>query len=300
MAGLENLVKLYVLVVVGVLMRRFIFSREKSEKLIPALSAFIMEVPFSFLMLQAGITANLSAIAMAVAAVALMLASLFASSLFAKLFKAGNISREIVLSSTWMNVAFLPIPIAAILFGAESTSQVMAFVAVSNIVFLMLMPHLVSRKKGKLLDFTVFFEFPPSFFMLAGLLIGLLGLKLPVVLLDSIDWIAALTTPLVLIVLGLDLEFKLPNIKGTAIIGLTRFIVIPALVIVALILTGFGLNHPSGRIILLECLMPPALSAAMFADKFGLDRKFVSASTMALTTIFLVALPVLALAFGWA
>ncbi|OGY93231.1 MAG: hypothetical protein A2406_03405 [Candidatus Komeilibacteria bacterium RIFOXYC1_FULL_37_11] len=127
-----------------------------------------------------------------------------------------------------------------------------------------------------------------------GLLIAFSGIKLPFFLSSAIDMLAASVTPVVLVVIGLFIgQSKLGQIKDwwPAIIftGITLLIIPGAFYYgVKIFSSDLDKYMPS----LIEFAMPLAITPFALADKFDLDKKFISKAIVLSTILSIITIPI--------
>ena len=130
--------------------------------------------------------------------------------------------------------------------------------------------------------------------ILLGLLIAFSGIKLPFFLSSAIDMLAASVTPVVLVVIGLFIsQSKISQAKDwwPAIIftGVTLFIVPGAFYYgVKIFSSDLTRYMPS----LIEFAMPLAITPFALADKFDLDKKFISKAIVLSTILSIITIPI--------
>ena len=128
---------------------------------------------------------------------------------------------------------------------------------------------------------------------LIALLLFLFKLELPVIVNDTVDGIAALNTPLSMIVLGTFLAkvnwktaFFNPSLY---LVSFLRLILIP--LISVFLIVGMNLIFPVNtliaRSVLIPAACPAATVAALFAAKYGSDAAYAS-ELVAISTLFSV------------
>lgn len=127
-----------------------------------------------------------------------------------------------------------------------------------------------------------------------GIGIFLTGVKLPVILADSVSMLGGLTTPLTMLLIGTRVcgirlrELKDPDYHFSALL---RLIVFPLIVFT---LTAPLPLHESVRAVLfLLTAMPPATVIAMQAELYGGDAVFASRAIAYATLLSLVTVPVM-------
>lgn len=121
--------------------------------------------------------------------------------------------------------------------------------------------------------------------IIAGLPFSILNITLPEIILKPIDSIAAVTTPLALIVIGADFSFRLAKSKITPAIIATalKLFVFPAVILTPAILLGFRESNLVALLIMSGS--PTTVSAVIMANNMHGDS-VLTADTVVLSTLF--------------
>ncbi len=196
--------------------------------------------------------------------------------------------RENVLrfGAVFSNCGYMSLPLQNALLGADGVFYGATYIAVFNIVMwtygVFLMDggvRSISLKKA--------FINPGIIGTAAGLLVFVLSLRLPQVISEPIGYLAALNTPLPMIVIGYHLASARFNIKGAGTYAamFVRLIISPLIMLGGLYLCGIR------GTILVACVIaasaPCAAATTMFAEKFGGDTT-LSAACVSITTLLSV------------
>lgn len=133
--------------------------------------------------------------------------------------------------------------------------------------------------------------------IVAGIFCLALQIKLPVFLGKSVDNIAAMASPLALLAVGAQFDFKKAkdNIKLSATVSLLRLTVAPLVFVVGGYLCGFRGAELSTIYILFGC--PTAVSGAALAQSMGSDGRLTGEITLvsSLFSVFTLCIGVMAL-----
>jgi hypothetical protein len=138
---------------------------------------------------------------------------------------------------------------------------------------------------------------PGMFGIIIGFALFLLNLELPGFIGDSISIIGAATTPLSMIVIGVQLGHisikELLGDKNLYLLSFMKLLIIPAAVF---LLLRFGLKDVSllAKVIIIEFAMPVAACTTIFSQQYNGDVAFSTKGVM-LTTIFsIITIPIFA------
>jgi malate permease and related proteins len=205
--------------------------------------------------------------------------------LFHFLFKKQKIMKYLFAHTLgFSNTAFLAIPLLYTIMGKDAASCA----AVFNIGFticwwtfgvFLLSKHTQLKGKVPLKNFLT----PGLVLAVAGLLFGILDIKLPSVLMESISQIGSITVPLAMLTVGFMLANKenltYRNLKVLSVLSGMKLIFIPA--VCALILYPLNINVVIKTSLVLLAAMPCSSSAPIFVKKY---RGMVSYSLSAVFT----------------
>ncbi len=219
-----------------------------------------------------------------VCAVLTMVASIFISRL---VFRDKDMSRRKVLSFSvvFSNCAFMSLPLQNAVLGAKGVFYGSVYVAVFNII---VWSYGIADMSGdgKGLNIRKILLNPGVIGVTIAVVLFFLRLSLPELLMQPINYLAALNTPLPMLVIGYYLSRtafkKYLRDGGIYLVMLLRLVLIPCVSMVVMRLCGV-----SGDI-LTACTIassaPVAATTTMFATKFGRDIE-LSVGTVSFTTV---------------
>ncbi len=210
--------------------------------------------------------------------------------------KKGNASANIErISMVYSNCGFIGIPLAESLYGKEGVFYITVYITVFN---LLLWTHgviLMTGKAGGLKQMLKNLCTPTIFAILLGLVCFLIQLRLPDVLLEPIEAIGGMNTPLAMLVAGATLAHSdlLPCLRHRRIYGLSaiKLLVIPAATVLATCWMPFESMLLMLPILSTAC--PTGASGTMFALRYDGDSAHAS-QIFAVTTAFsIVTIPLI-------
>ena len=195
------------------------------------------------------------------------------------------------------NTGYLGYPIVTSLFGQAGLVRAAFYDVFGTVAVLLTVGVFVAQSWGEYDTRTnpirEIATFPVVIAVIAALLLK--PVTLPILVTDWLDALAKMTVPLIMISLGLTLDFS--RLRGhLALSGAAA-----GLKLVALPLVGWGLallllKEPLlQRVAVLEAGMPSMMLSLVFATRFGLDEEFTASAIVLTTTVSLVTLPVLML-----
>lgn len=192
------------------------------------------------------------------------------------------------------NFVLLGIPIGINMFGESNIQNVALLlpVAIPTYNFLAVVILAIFDENGtgnikEKIKFTVIgiIKNPLILASILAILMKVLSIKMPLFLDRAVSEVSSLATPLALITLGAQLEFKsvIKNLKYSLIASFGRLVVVPSIVIMIAILIGFRGNE-LGSIFVLFCA-PTAVSAYIMAKEMNSDYR-LTGDVVVLTTLF--------------
>ena len=212
------------------------------------------------------------------------------------LVKDKNKAREKVLrfGAVFSNCGYMSIPLQQALLGDEGVFYSSSYIAIFN-VFVWSYGILIMSGDKKTLTPKKLILNPGMISIIIGLIIFLFSIPVPKIISEPISYIAALNTPLPMIIIGFHLAGSnllsgLKNIKYLLAIGY-KLILLPALALVIMYLCEVrGVMLVSSVI---SCSAPTAAITTMFSSKFGVDTS-LSVNMVSLSTVLsLITMPIL-------
>ena len=188
---------------------------------------------------------------------------------------------EFIMTSIYANAGYLPIPIASLIgfyiLGANAT--------VNSII------PVISSKKGLSEGLKRLKKYPPIYAILFGLFFGSLSIKLPLLIQNPLDMLGSIAPTLALIVLGLEAStMKNLDVDGVKIF-LFRQLISGFLGIIFAYIFFRSFIVLQSKIIILEALMPPAVTNLILAHEYKLNATKVARIVLTatvLTTVFTI------------
>ena len=202
----------------------------------------------------------------------------------------GEEARERVLrfGVVFSNAGYMAIPLQKALLGEDGVFYGAAYVAVFNLVLWSYGLVTMSGEKTGLSAKKLLLN-PGVIGLAAGLLVFLLSIPVPEVVAAPIGHLAALNTPVPMLIIGFYLaETNLPaalrDKRSYVAIGL-RLVALPLLALFGMVLCG--LRGPPLVSCVIAVSAPVAAASTMFATKFGQDT-LLSVNLVSLSTLFSV------------
>ncbi len=188
----------------------------------------------------------------------------------------------------YSNCAFLGIPLVSAVYGTEGVFYVTAYIAMFN---LLSWTHGVMTVSGNvsLKSLLNVIKSPAVIATAAGIVMFFTQIMLPDIILEPLNYVASLNTPLAMIVSGIMIaQSDLKNSVKKSGIYLTcaaKLIIGPVLIIFAFM--PFAADEIVVNTMIIAASAPTAASTIMFANKYGGDGVYAS-EIFAVSTIFSV------------
>lgn len=202
--------------------------------------------------------------------------------------------------SVYSNCGFMGIPLIYSVLGSEGVFYLTAYLTVFN---LLSWTHGLALLEGQF-SFTRLKEgltSPMVIGTVIGALLFFLQIRLPGVLLDSMEYIANMNTPLAMIIAGLsvaqaDLKKIFSNLK-IYYVSLIKLIAVPLTVLLFLVI--FRVNYNVAYTILIAASCPTATTLTMMAIRFEKNYKYASELFAFTTVLSIFTIPFIAFIAGF-
>lgn len=200
----------------------------------------------------------------------------------------------IIILVALMNTAFIGYPIVLGVFGNEGFVRAIFFdmaMAIMLVFFgMVLSSQFGGDRKEVLLNGL---KFVPLWALLFGILFNLFNIPMGYVLENSLTYLGNSTIPLIMLSLGLTINFAdfKSYLSDTIFVCLARLLIAPLLLYALLLYLGV-----SGLIMnvsVIESAMPTAMNALVLAITYNLDVELVSSVVFMTTILSVVTLPLI-------
>jgi len=203
-------------------------------------------------------------------------------------------------ATVFSNCGFMAIPLQSAILGDDGVFYGAVYVAVFNIACWTY--GLITMSGGKKnLSIRKIFINPGVVGVTIGMIIFVFSINLPDIIYMPLSYVAALNTPLPMIIIGFMLYEIISagktEIKEMLMEKKVYIAIFIRLIVMPLIMFGLMLMLKVDRLILLSNIIcvsaPVAATTSMFAEKFGGDKKLSVASVGISTIISLITMPVI-------
>lgn len=296
--GLQVLI-LFVLIMIGFASNKLKIIDENGVKGVTSLMLYIITPCVLINSFQREFDLSLlKGFAISVAAAVLFhIAAIFISKL---LVHDENRAKQNVLrfGAIFANCGYMSLPLQQALLGSEAVFYSSSYVAVFNIFTWSYGLSLMCSGKEKASLKKAILN-PGLISVLIGLVLFFCSVKLPVIIGKPIEYIAALNTPVPMIIIGYyiaNLDFKkVLRTKAEFTTLAVRLVLLPMLMFGALYVLGIR------GVLMVSCVIsasaPIAAISTMFATKFGGDTE-TSAGMVAISTLFSIVTMTLIVSFA--
>ena len=211
------------------------------------------------------------------------------------LLKTKDISQQKVLQFgvIFSNCGFMSIPLQQAVLGDEGVFFAASYIAIFNVFVWSYGVLLMSGDKKYMTPKKLIIN-PGIIGVSIGLLIFLLSIPVPKILAEPVSYLAALNTPVPMVIIGYHLAHSsiLKGLKNIACLWgiILRLFIFPLLALGVMYLCGIR-----GSMLIslaISCCAPVAANTTMFASKYGGDTS-LSVNMVSLSTLFsLISMPV--------
>ncbi|MGQ9845243.1 MAG: AEC family transporter [Caldisericia bacterium] len=190
---------------------------------------------------------------------------------------------NLILSGVMGNTAFLGYPLVEIFFGINNLSYGILYDQAHFYTFLLIIYPLISYISGNnIKSIKSSFISPPIFAFLTGLILR--NFYIPTLIIESLNILKTSVTPLVMLYIGINLEFSFSIKDLTYLLPVTIFKLIIFPFLFYFISSFFVIQKNILNVSLLQSMMPTMMATIIFGAQVGLNKKTL-AKAVGLTTI---------------
>jgi len=203
---------------------------------------------------------------------------------------------SIVSTSAMFNSGFLGYPVVLGVFGASGLVRAIFYDLGSMILFISFGIFFLLMLGGKYSEiFKRSFLFPPLWGIILGLLLNFLNINIGFLISQILVYLSGAAIPLIMISLGLSIEFKgiKEHIKAVSLVSTIKLIIAPIIAFIIVLILGMGgLEKP---VTILEAGMPSAMLGLVLAITYELDVKAAAACIFSTTILSMITIPIMLL-----
>jgi hypothetical protein len=192
------------------------------------------------------------------------------------------------------NSGFLGYPVVLGVFGGDGLLRAIFYDMGSMILFIafgIFFSVIFTKKYSSILKKALLF--PPLWAVALGLLLNFINLDIGFLLSNTLTYLSGAAIPLIMISLGLSIEFKgiKENIEAVFSVSIIKLLTAPLLAF--LILSIVGLGGLERQVTIIEAAMPSAMLSLVLAITYDLDIKTTAACIFATTVLSLATIPLI-------
>lgn len=298
MNSYETIIAIVVLILIGYICRRLEFLRPEDAKTLNKIVVYIAIPSLIFLAMS---RADLSGIATlgTITLICLMVGLVCGviAYIFAHLMNYSKKTKwTLVTTSAMLNSGFMGYPVVLGVFGGAGMVSAVFYDIGSVIIFIsfgLLLILAYGCKFQDILRESVFF--PSIIAITLGILANLLNMPLGNIVPNILDYLSGAAIPLIMLSLGLSLEFKevKERFNLASFVTVIRLVISPLIAIALATILGLsGLNY---SVAVVQAGMPSGMLTMVLAIAYNLDVKVTAACVFLSTALSMVSLTVLIL-----
>ena len=178
----------------------------------------------------------------------------------------------IIIASSMMNTGFIGFPVTLGVYGNAGFLNAMFFDLSTSIIFIIygiLLVRGFGGDKKEVVKQTI--SFIPIWAMILALIFNFLNISLPYVANEILDYFAQATIPLIMLCLGISLDFKSlgEKLSDSLAVSVIKLIISPAIIFV--LLTLFKIKGMAFNVGILEAGMSTAMNGLVLSITYDLD-----------------------------
>ena len=178
----------------------------------------------------------------------------------------------IIIASSMMNTGFIGFPVTLGVYGNAGFLNAMFFDLSTSIIFIIygiLLVREFGGDKKEVVKQTI--SFIPIWAMILALIFNFLNISLPYVANEILNYFAQATIPLIMLCLGISLDFKSlgEKLSDSLAVSVIKLIISPAIIFV--LLTLFKIKGMAFNVGILEAGMSTAMNGLVLSITYDLD-----------------------------
>jgi predicted permease len=200
------------------------------------------------------------------------------------------------ISIAMMNTANIPFPVIYLAYGAPGLVGATLFY-IPNVILMYTLGIFIMAGKHWKENIKEMLRQPVVYAGILGLILNFLGVRVPQLIYNPLDFLSKIAIPLVLIVLGYNLSrVKITSLPTTLLASVLRIGV--GLAIGWAIAGALHITGVFRSVVILDSAMPAAAASSILATKYRNEAEMVSSVVFLTTLISLVSIPFLLYVLG--
>lgn len=194
-------------------------------------------------------------------------------------------------SISMMNTMNIPFPVVYLAYGTEGLIAATLFYIPNSLLIYSLGIYVMAGKHWKD-NIKEVFKLPVFYVAVIALGLNFLNIKVPELMIESLDLIAMMALPLVLLVLGYNLsKAGMTSVPTTLLASFLRVGV--GLMLGLLVTDVFNITGTFRSVVILDSAMPAAALASILATRYDNEADLVSSVVFITTLASLIVIPFL-------
>ena len=290
---IEKILPLLILIAIGYLLRvRKVLDFEKSRLLLNIV--FYVTLPATLFSSMVKVNLSKEMIMLPISG-ALVLISFFiiGKIVFNQMNIPENKKKIMLLGIMMANTAYLGLPLMGALYGEEGIVKTGIFDIGAAVIAYTLVYWIVSSSKGEgiLKNASKVLFVPGIWAVIIGLIVSSNSIQLGTPIMNTIAYLGAGTTPLVMIATGGLLQFKIKEKKLAGIIAAMKIVF--GLIIGFSIVSLFGFTGATRDIVLICSILPCAMLTIIYASIAKIETEFAVELVTVSTIVSLIGISIL-------
>ncbi len=290
---IEKIFPLLVLIAIGYLLKtRKVLDFEKSRALLNIV--FYVTVPATLFLALSKVTLSKEMLMLPISAALILLSFFIIGKIIFDWRKIPDGKKKIMLIGIMMaNTAYLGLPLIGALYGNEGIGKVGMYDIGGAVIIYTLGYWIVSSSKeeGVLKNASKVLFVPGIWAVIIGLLVNHYSIQINEPIMDTINYLSAGTTPLVMIATGGLLHFRIKEKKLTVMLALLKILV--GLILGFLVVNLFGFTGTTRDVVLICAILPCAMLTIIFASIAKLEVDFAVELVTVSTVLSLIGISIL-------
>ncbi|MCD7781175.1 MAG: AEC family transporter [Methanosphaera sp.] len=200
----------------------------------------------------------------------------------------------IIIATSMMNTGFMGFPVVLGAFGSEGFSIAIFYdlaLAILLVVMGIVLSGVFGGNRKDVIKNAV--TFMPLWAVVFGLLFNYLDINLGYVVDTTLDYLANATIPLIMISLGLTIDFRSlgKNLSDSGFVIIFRLLVSP--ILMCIIMLSLGYSSFISSVAIVESAMPIAMNGLVLSLRYDLDSNLMASMVFTSTVLSIITLPVI-------
>lgn len=298
MNSYETIIAIVLMIIIGYVCRRFDFLKAEDTQTLNKIVVYIAIPSLIFLAMYNADLSNIRTFGtISLTIITIGLISGIIAYVFTYLRGYSSKTRwGVVVTSALSNSGFLGYPVILGVFGVNGLVRAVFCDVGNTMLFIAFGVFFLIRYGGSYQDIIKrSVLFPPLLAVIFGVLANLLHLPLGPVITNTLNYLSGAAIPLIMLSLGLSLEFN--GIKeyfdAASFVSVLKLIISP---LIAMVLVGLvGLSGLDRTVTIVEAGMPSAMLSLVLAITYDLDVKVAAACIFMSTALSMISITALIL-----